>query len=345
MLALRKTQASFGLSLDTIDHPAAPGADEVLIQVAAVGICGSDVHVYEWTDGYAFMKDRLPVVLGHEFSGTVRTTGESVHHLKPGTSVAVMPGISCMRCDACLGGSLAYCTEREVIGLTRDGAFASYVVVPAKACIPLPENIDLKLAALLEPLCVGANAAEVGEIKAGDTVVVLGPGTIGQAVIRNALWCGATQVIAVGKNDAARLHTAQQVGATHTIDLDQADSLAQHIHRITGGKLADVVIEASGHHSSINDGLRILRQGGILVIAGIHAQPVQIDLTPFVRNKQQIRGAHSSQRHHWEHMIKRLATSPNDVSPMISLELPLEKSIEAFEQCLTRNHSKVLLCP
>jgi len=225
MLALRKTAPVFGASLQEVEEPRHPLPDEVLVEVAAVGICGSDLHVYEWGESYEFMCERLPVTLGHEFSGRIVATGAEVVGPTVGERVAIVPSTSCMKCEDCLAGYPQRCMRRSTVGLTRDGAFARYVRVPAVSCIGLPEHIDMSLAALMEPLSVGDNAAHIGGVSMGDTVVVLGPGTIGQAIARCARWRGASQVIVVGKGDRARLQTALQVGATHTIDLDETADL------------------------------------------------------------------------------------------------------------------------
>lgn len=345
MLAVRKTDAEFGISLDNIQTPAKPGPDEVLIKVEAAGICGSDVHIYEWTKGYEFMQSRFPLVLGHEFSGRVVAYGEKVNDLTIGDPVVVMPGVSCMRCSACLRGDPHLCLQKETLGLSRDGAFASYVLAPALGCLKLPSELDLKLASLIEPLCVGDNAAEVGEVTFGDTVVVLGPGTIGQAIIRSARWRGASRVIAVGMNDAPRLKVAEEMGATHVIDLAKISSLEVGVRQIMGGMPVDVVIEATGHPSSVSDGLGVLKKGGILVTAGIHSKHVNFDLTSMIRNKQQLRGAHGSTRRGWEKMINTIVDREEEIRPMISLELSLKDAEEGFERCLQREVSKVILLP
>lgn len=345
MLAVRKTEPSLGVRLDDVPEPAQPGPREVVVNVAAVGICGSDVHVYQWTSGYDFMRSRLPVTLGHEFSGVVVAAGADVHAVQVGDRVAVMPSISCMNCSVCAGGRPALCPNKETLGLTRDGAFARYVKVPALGCIKLEDATDLVLASLIEPLCVGDNAAQVGEVTSGSTVVVLGPGTIGQASVRAARWRGATCVLAVGLNDTGRLAVAQQMGATHTHDLASGGSLRQALDSIRPGLMADVVIEATGHPSSIPDGLGVLKRGGIFVAAGIHAQPVSFDLTSLIRNKQQLRGAHGSHRQAWEVMARRIAEEPEAVRPMVSLELGLDQAEEGFARCLARDVSKVILRP
>lgn len=345
MLALRKTAAAPGLSLDDIAEPGRPGPGEVLIEVAAAGICGSDVHVCDWTGSYEFMRSRLPVTLGHEFSGRIAASGPDVSGLPEGQLVSAIPTIGCMKCTSCAAGFPQRCNFRKTIGLTSDGAFARFVRVPALACVPLREGTDPVLAALMEPLCVGDNAARLGEVSSGDTVLVLGPGTIGQAIARAAAWRGATTVVVAGLNDAVRLQTALQIGATHTIDLATQPGLADAFLALTEGRQADVVFEATGHPASISDGLSVLRKDGILVTAGIHAQPAPVDVTALVRNRQQIRGAHASQRSAWDVMARRLYETPEAVRPFVSLLLGLDEALTGFERSRARDVSKVVLRP
>ncbi|MEF7616737.1 alcohol dehydrogenase catalytic domain-containing protein [Aquincola sp. MAHUQ-54] len=345
MLALRKTAPAPGLVLQDVAEPGRPEAGEVLIEVAAAGICGSDVHVYDWTDGYAFMSSRLPVTLGHEFCGRIAAVGPEVSGLAEGDLVAPIPTIGCMRCTDCAAGFPQRCNFRRTVGLTRDGAFARFVRVPALSCVKLHPGTDPVLAALLEPLCVGDNAANVGDVHFGDVVLVLGPGTIGQAIARAASWRGAAQVVVAGMNDTARLATALQVGATDTLDLALFSNLRSAFLALTNGREADVVFEATGHPASIADGLSVLRKDGVLVSAGIHATPAQIDLTALVRNRQQLRGAHASRRPSWEIMARRLIEMPEQVRPFVSLQLGLEDAIGGFERSRARDVSKVVLRP
>jgi threonine dehydrogenase-like Zn-dependent dehydrogenase len=345
VLALRKTAPVPGLSLDEVAEPGRPGAGEVLIEVAAAGICGTDVHVYNWTGSYEFMRSRLPVTLGHEFSGRIASVGPQVSSLAEGQLVSAIPTIGCMKCTTCAAGFPQRCNFRTTIGLTSDGAFARFVRVQALACVAMCEGTDPVLAALMEPLCVGDNAAKVGEVTSGDTVLVIGPGTIGQAIARAAAWRGATTVVVAGLNDTVRLQTALQIGATHTIDLAEEPRLADAFLAATNGRQADIVFEATGHPSSINDGLSVLRKDGILVTAGIHSQPASIDVTALVRNRQQIRGAHASHRSSWEVMARRLYDTPEAVRPFVSLILELDQAITGFERSRARDVSKVVLRP
>jgi threonine dehydrogenase-like Zn-dependent dehydrogenase len=174
---------------------------------------------------------------------------------------------------------------------------------------------------------------------------VLGPGTIGQAAARVARWRGASRVVVVGLNDEARLDTALAVGATHTIDLAATPDVLARFRAITGLEHADVVIEATGHPASISDGQRLLKKGGILVVAGIHASPGSVDLVALVRQRQQLRGVHSSQRASWDVMARRIGDNPESVRAMVSLALPLSEALDGFARCRKRDVSKVILQP
>lgn len=345
MLALRKLSPAPGLDLQDIAEPGRPQAGEVLLEVAAAGICGSDVHVYEWSSGYDFMRSRLPVTLGHEFCGRVAAIGPGVTGLAEGELVAPMPTMGCMQCAECAAGQPLRCRSKRTLGLTRDGAFARFVRVPAISCLRLEHHTDPVLAALLEPLAVGDNAVEVGEVGFGDLVLVLGPGTIGQAIARGASWRGAARIVVVGLNDAARLATARQIGATDTLDIATCGPVREAFLALTGGREADVVFEATGHPSSIGDGLKVLRPDGILVATGIHAEPSPVDVTHLVRNRQQIRGAHGSRRAGWDRMARRIVDAPEDVRPFVSLRLGLADALHGFERSRARDVSKVVLLP
>ena len=157
MLALRKTAPGFGLALEEAPEAHPPGPGEVVLEVEAAGICGSDVHAYEWTEGYGFMVPHLPVVMGHEFSARVIRPGTG-SGFEAGARVCVIPFVSCGACPECRAGQPRECSRRETIGLTRDGGFARQVRVPSRCCIPLPENVDNEVGALAEPLGVALEA-------------------------------------------------------------------------------------------------------------------------------------------------------------------------------------------
>lgn len=342
MLAIRKTAPEPGLTAQNVNSPGPLAAGEVRIDVVAAGICGSDVHIYEWTAGYDWMRQAMPITLGHEFAGTVAAVAPDVVDVAVGQRVTVAPMIACGMCRACRAFTPEMCTVRNLVGLTRDGGFAAQVNVPALNCLPIPDHVDMEIAALTEPLAVAARAVETGEVRLGETVVVLGPGTIGQGIALLARAAGA-RVIVVGRDDALRFKTLRALGFSQLIDVAEQD-LTEAVRTFTGGK-ADKVFEATGAPSSIRDGLSILRDGGILVTAGIHARPAEFDITDFVRQKQQIRGSHSSVRRHWDVVQTLMAANPEQFRPMITHRVGLKQAIDGFELAHRRVASKVMVLP
>ncbi|MGE3918832.1 MAG: zinc-binding dehydrogenase [Hyphomicrobiaceae bacterium] len=343
MLALRKLRPGFGLEAVEVADPSPPDRGQVLVRVEAVGVCGSDVHIYEWTDGYDFMLPHLPVTLGHELAGHVAAAGPETG-VAIGTRVAVLPAVACGSCAACCIGEAQSCTRRRAIGLTLDGGFAQHVLVPATNLLALPEPIDAELGALIEPLAVAADAVLVGEVGLGDTVLVLGPGTIGQGLALMAKAAGAARVIVAGRADGPRFEVLRKLGFTDVIDVADGP-LAEQVARLTGGSPVDVVLEATGHPPSITDALPALKKGGVLVVAGIHPAPLTLPLTVFVRNRHQLRASHSSRRGTWDKVVRLVAAAPETYRAMISHRLPLERGLEGFELARQRAASKVMLRP
>ncbi len=343
MLTLRKTSAAFGLDLGDIAEAASPAAHEVTVRVEAAGICGSDVHAYEWTDGYGFMVPHLPVVMGHEFAGLVVKAGAAAG-VREGARVTVMPGIDCGVCGPCACGDFRNCANRASIGLTRNGGFGRFVTIPAANCLELPELVDTELGALTEPLGVGCEAVLTGEVGLGDVVLVMGPGTIGQAIAIFARAAGASRVLIAGKADGPRFDVMRALGFDDILDVAEAP-LADLVMAATGGRKVDVVLEATGHPPSVTDGLGVLRKNGVLVVAGIHPGPVSLPLTDFVRARHQLRATHGCARPTWDIVLSLMAREPERLRAMISHRLPLARGIEGFELSRQRAASKVILCP
>lgn len=343
MLVLRKTQAGFGLDVSDVEDAPAPEAGHVTVRVENAGICGSDVHAYEWTDGYGFMAPHFPVTMGHEFAGHVAAAGPGAP-MAEGVAVTVMPGVNCGTCPNCARGDARNCQRRQTIGLTRAGGFARHVTVPFTNCLPLPDGVDTELGALAEPLGVGCEAVLTGEVGLGSTVLVMGPGTIGQAMALFARAAGAGRVLVAGRADGPRFDVLRQLGFDGLIDVAEG-ALADQVLTATGGRKVDVVLEATGYPPSIPDGLAVLRSGGILVVAGIHSGPVALPLTDFVRSRHQLRATHGCDRPTWDKVLTLLSRDPESFRPMITHRLPLSRGLEGFELARQRAASKVMLAP
>ncbi len=343
MLALCKTAPGFGLALEEAAEPHPPGPGEVVVQVEAAGICGSDVHAYEWTEGYGFMVPHLPLVMGHEFAGRVLRPGTG-SGFEAGARVCVIPFVACGACPECRAGDTRNCARREGIGLTRDGGFARAVRVPARCCIRLPESVDSEVGALAEPLGVSLEAVLTAGVGIGDTVLVPGPGTIGQGIALMARLAGAARVLVAGRADEPRFAVLRALGFDALLDVAEAP-LAEQAMALTGGRPVDSVIEATGVPASVNDGLAVLKRGGVLVAAGIHAAPLSLPLTDFVRMRHQLRATHGAARSTWTRVLAHLERDPEAFRPMITHRLPLSRGLEGFELARQRAASKVMLAP
>lgn len=344
MQSLRKLKAGPGLNLQDVISPPPPGPGEILLRVKSVGVCGTDLHIDEWTPSYHFLTDTLPVTVGHEFSGEVAACGEGVSGLSLQQLVAVRPSVVCGRCNACLTGQPDGCITRRGIGVTRDGGFAPWVTVPARNCVPIPPGLDAEVAALTEPLTVSHEAVRTGNVQDGDRVLVLGPGNIGQGIAIFARAAGARQVVVAGHGDAARFKVLRKMGFTDLIDfadLGMERGLAPYLQP---GKF-DVVIEATGAAAVIEPALRALRTHGVLVITGIHAAPVPIDLTALVRQHQQIRGSYRAPEQAWTAVVEFMRSQQETLRHMITHRVPLSRAYEGFALARSKVATKVMVQP
>ncbi|WP_374618299.1 zinc-binding dehydrogenase [Pandoraea sp.] len=342
MQALQKITAAFGLEWRDVPEPEQPGAQEVIVAVSAAGICGSDVHIYDWSGGYEFLRGAFPVTLGHEFAGRVAILGADVGSLSVGEPVVVIPSVECGVCKHCVAGRLDDCRDRRGIGMLRDGAFATHVRVPARNCLPLPAGIDAAVASLAEPLSIGLSALKTAQVKAGDRVLVMGPGTIGQAIAMLAKAQGA-QVAIVGHNDAERLATARTLGVDATLDIEGAPEGA--MRALLGDREYDVVIEATGASAAVQAGLDVLRPSGVFVVCGIHGKPISFDGAKLVRMRHQIRGTYRASRETWHEVRDFLVAHHASLAPMVTHRLPLAQALEGFEMARRKIGSKIVLVP
>lgn len=338
MKALRKTRAAAGVELVEMAPPAAPDGDDVLVRVLAAGICGSDLHVDDWTPSYAFVEPALPVTLGHEFVGVA----ESGPHA--GRRVVVRPSVTCGCCAACVQGRHDACEHRTGIGMTRDGAFAARVRVPQRNCVPVPEGIPDEVAALVEPLSISMQALRVAGDVAGRTVLVMGPGTIGQGIALLARHAGAAQVVVSGFDDAVRFGALRRMGFDRLVDV-AGSTLAEQVAPLMGGTAFDVVFEATGVPETVNEALPLLRRNGIVVVTGIHSRPLSLDLTALVRRQLQLRGSFRPPESDWPRALDLMRELEASLRPMVSHVLPLSRAVEGFALAHDRQASKVLLRP
>ncbi|OQX56800.1 alcohol dehydrogenase [candidate division KSB1 bacterium] len=247
--------------LETNKAVAPPTAKEVLVKVDTCGVCGTDIHIF---DGEA--KASPPVVLGHEFCGTVEKVGLDVSTIAPGAWVAIDPNIHCDSCFYCRKGLINLCQNLRAIGVNLDGGFAEYCLVPATQVYQISDSFPHQWGALAEPISCALRGIERAQIRSGESVVILGAGNIGLIMLQLAQIAGAGRLVVVEPLPERR-QIAQQIGCDGTIDPKTSDAEEQ-IQQMTGGG-ADVVIECVGKTEAATMAVRIARCGGRIVIFGL----------------------------------------------------------------------------
>jgi (R,R)-butanediol dehydrogenase / meso-butanediol dehydrogenase / diacetyl reductase len=270
--------------VELVAEPASLGPGELLIEVAKAAICGTDSA--EWEHGPLLA--RPPVVLGHEFTGQVVAAGPDTDPFPPGTRVVSGAGISCGRCEWCAAGRTNLCASYQTLGLHRDGGLAGLVLSPASICRAVPDGLDETAAAMAQPLAVALHATRRGRVAAGRSCAVLGAGGIGAFVVAAAAAQGADPLIAVDVAEE-RLATAAALGATRLVNAAREDAAAA-VRAVTGGDGAHVVIEASGAASSPATAVAAVRRGGDIVIVGLQAQLVGLDLFSLATREVDVHG-------------------------------------------------------
>lgn len=242
------------------------GADEVVVAVEYVGVCGSDLHFFE-TGMIGPREIKGKQILGHEASGIVYQVGSDVKDLKVGDRVAIEPGIACGSCQYCKEGLYNLCPNvRFISSNPYQGAMQQYIAHPAHLCFKLPEEVSTLEGALIEPLAVGLHAARQAQVSLGQTVVILGSGCIGLTTLLSAKAMGASRIVITDLCDN-RLEVAKRLGADVTINSTEEDAV-ETIMRLTGGEGADIVFETAGSRFTAAQTGALVRRGGTIMIVG-----------------------------------------------------------------------------
>lgn len=331
-------------------EPDTVGPDEVRVEVAACGICGSDLGEYVGgpitipEEPHPVTGEGLPITIGHEIGGTVAEVGENVA-IEPGTTVAVNPIVWCGDCQYCAEGSYRLCASGGFVGLSGGGGgFAENVVVSAEKIVPVPEGVPTELAALVEPFTVGVHAVERSGLGAGDTAAVFGAGPIGLAVLQAALAAGAGPVY-VSEPRAARRALAAECGADDALDPAETDP-AEYVRSETGGG-ADVAFEVAGVEQSVNQALGTTRSGGTTTIVSIFEEEVTLDPNTIVMPEQTVVGTAAFEGgplsgREFGTTIRNFATGAFDPTPLVTARTRLDRIVEdGFEQLLADGSEEV----
>jgi threonine dehydrogenase-like Zn-dependent dehydrogenase len=265
------------LRVEQVAGPA-PQPGEVIVSVDAAGICGSEVEGY-----LGRQKNRVPpLVMGHEFAGTVRALADGVDPSWIGRRVTVNPLLSCGRCPACLSGNRNVCERRQLIGVHRPGGFGAEVAVPVSALVRLPDGLDARLAALAEPLANGVHAVRLGTLRGTpDRAIVIGAGTIGLAALQAARAAGIAQVVVAEPHPGRRAH-AETLGATETAA--SADTIVEP---------AALVMDAVGRSETRARGIALTRGAGTFVALGLHEDVLPVSFHDLIRRETAIQGSYA----------------------------------------------------
>ena len=320
------------------------GPDDVLVETAYIGICGSDPHMHHNKVSY---KVNVPLILGHEFAGVIAEVGANVTGWKVGDRVTSETHADyCGKCVMCRTNNYHVCRERKGYGFQIDGAFAKYVRVPSRILHKVPDNVSLKEAALTEPLCVAySSLVKHSPLKPGDLAVIIGPGPIGLLCTKIASILGASDIVVVGTDgDDARMEIAKKLGATMTINSSQQDPVPI-IMGMRDGYGANLVVDAAGFSPTLKLSLDVVRPCGQINKIGWGPGPVGFSLDQLISKAATLQGTFSHNWDVWEKCLVLMGERTVDLSEVITHELPLDQWQKGFDLMETKEGLKIVLTP
>ena len=318
----------------------APKPDEVRLKVAACGICGSELESFKNHSP----RRPPPLVMGHEFCGTVAELGSAVTNVKKGERVVSNSLVPCGKCVRCQRGDTHLCATRQIFGMHRPGAFAEYVNVPARCLIPWPENLPAEAASLAEPLANGIHIVNLTKAYPAQTVLVIGAGPIG-LFTQQAMQVLRGSKVYVADLSSERLAVAKKLGAAGVINSREQDP-AKVMQELTGGEGADLVIDAVGASVTKKTSLDALRPGGVTVWIGLHENALTFDSYNVTLPEKQVLGTYAAKIEELQHALELMASGKVDALTWVQ-RFPLEQGVEAFKRMVAArgNDIKAVVCP
>ncbi len=322
------------------------GPDDVLIEVRACGICGSDIHGYDGSTGRRIP----PLVMGHEAAGVIASVGANVRGFAPGDRVTFDSTVFCGECVHCRRGDVNLCDNRQVLGVScgdyrRHGAFAEFVAVPARILHALPAELGFNEAAMIEAVSVAVHAVRLTPVASGDTAVVVGTGMIGLLTLQAARIAGFAQVIAVDTEDS-RLAVARELGATRSFNPNTDGDLTDFVKSLTDGQGADAAFECVGLNATVLSAIHAVRKGGTVTLVGNLSPMTELPLQIVVTRQLRLQGSCASAGE-IPRCIELLASGQIRVDRIISAVVPLEQGSEWFAKLYSGlpGVMKVILAP
>jgi L-iditol 2-dehydrogenase len=326
------------LVLADVAKPTIQAANQVLVQTEAVGICGSEVHAFEGTHPYR----KAPVILGHEAAGVVAEIGRDVTRFQVGDRVIVDPQWTCGTCAYCRAGDINLCPTKRVLGTpTWPGAFGEFFVAPEEAVFPLPESLSFVQGSLVEPLTVAIHAARRAGLQAGQSVAILGSGSIGGLVSAVCQVHGAGPIIVADIRqhclDAAR----EQLGATHGLLLPN-DNLAKKVKELAGGEGVDVAFVAADDPGLVGRAVEMVkRRGKVMLLALLTESPLALRAYDIIGQEKQILGSNMASHQDVQRAIEWAVSGQVDVEGINTHVLPIEEAQRGMALARTKDDGAI----
>ena len=309
-----------------------PGPTEALVRVHSAGLCGSDAHAYLHGEGYEWVP--LPRIMGHEYSGTVEAVGDEVADLTVGQKVVEEPIHDCGHCFQCKNGQENVCQNFSITGMHGDGAYTEYTVVEERHLHKVPDDVPLREAAVTEPTSIAARAVlEQSDLTAGHNVLVEGPGPIGvlTAVIADSVGANVT-VSGLEKDTEYRLPLVESQGID-TTNIQETD-VETLVDEVTDGLGFDIVFDATGHKSGVEQAAECTRKGGQIVVVGIPGESSDLLMTPLVRGEVEINTSYGSTWRNFEQALRLMENDEIAVDEIIDISYDVDDPEEAFRAFL-----------
>lgn len=338
MKALVKARPEPGLWLDEVQVPS-PGDREVLIRVRKTSICGTDLHIHRW-DAWAEQTIPVPMVVGHEFMGEIAEVGSAVDGLSVGQRVAGEGHITCGHCRNCKGGRREFCHNHVGLGVTRPGAFAEYLVLPAENVFVVPAHIDDDIAAVLDPLGNATHTALRYDV-VGEDILVTGAGPIGAMAVAIVRHIGARNIVVTDIN-RYRLDMADRLGATRVVDVS-GEQLTDVMDELGMTEGFDVGLEMSGAESAFNQMLDAMSHGARIAVLGIPAGPMTLDVNDVIFKGLELQGIYGRRIFETWYKMAAMLQSGLDIGSIVTHRLPADEFEQAFEIVATGDCGKVIL--
>lgn len=338
MKALVKSRAEPGLWLQDVPEPTI-GINDLLIRVLRTGICGTDLHIYDW-DAWAQRTVPVPLVIGHEFVGEVVEVGSNVNDFHPGDLVSGEGHLVCGRCRNCMAGRRHLCAHTQGVGVNRAGAFAEYIALPMTNVWRHHAGIDLDVAAIFDPFGNAVHTALTFPVL-GEDVLITGAGPIGVMAAMVVRHAGARHVVITDVNDY-RLDLAHRVGVTRAVDIrDTTLAVVQRELGMTEG--FDVGLEMSGNATALRDMLANMAHGGRIALLGLPTAEIAIDWTVVVFNMLTIKGIYGREMYETWYMMSSMLQSGLDISPVITHRFAFAEYEDAFAAARSGHAGKVIV--